>query len=415
MGNLHKRGGVYYADYIDRAGKRRQPSLRTRDPQVARARLRELELSTTDSAPNPTQAVADALDYFTEVACASKPAGTVRCYRQKARHLSRLLGDRMLDHLNRETVERYIADRLKEGAHPHSVHKELVVLRSTLKSGRERGLFHGPPDIVPKFDAAYEPRRTYLTPEQFMVLADNIVRPLGKEPSEVRRARWEARRVKRTLYVLLIALASPRKGEIESLRWEHVDFARGMIRIPRGKTVSRVLKIHPVLRLWLDQHRQDSGPIVEPWGNVSRDLPRLCKRLSLPRCTPNDLRRTFASWLVQQGESLYVVSRLLGHSSTRMVELVYGQLDEATLSRAIDRLPGGSHTGYTEALPNRGSGGAIGTAPFSPAIANSVEESAISSTCAVPNPGVEPGTRGFSGRLLDPGKFVKRRALLKAV
>ena len=35
MGNLHKRNGVFYADYIDRHGKRQQPSLRTRDPIVA--------------------------------------------------------------------------------------------------------------------------------------------------------------------------------------------------------------------------------------------------------------------------------------------------------------------------------------------------------------------------------------------
>jgi integrase len=414
MGNLHKRGGVYYSDYIDRAGKRQQKSLRTRDPQVARARLRELELSTTDSATHPTQALADALDYFTQVTCASKSAGTIESYEQKARHLGRLLGDRMLDHLTREVIERYVADRLKEGAHPHSLHKELVVLRGSLEAGRKRNLFHGSMEIVPEIDASYEPRRTYLTPEQFQTLADNILRPLGKNPSEVRRARWEARRVKRTLYVLLITLASPRSGEVESLRWEHVDFARNMILIPRGKTVSRVLKIHPVLRLWLDTYSQASGPIVEPWGNIRRDLPALCKRLGLPRCTPNDLRRTFASWLVQQGESLYVVSRLLGHKSTRMVELVYGQLDEATLARAIDRMPG-SHAGYTEALPNRGTGGEFGTSPNATTITNTVENIANSGSNEVPRVGIEPTTRGFSGPLPNDYKPAQRRTKLRLI
>lgn len=414
MGNLHRRNGVYYSDFIDRAGKRQQKSLRTRDVQVARARLRELELQTTDSAPHPTQALADALDYFTEVTCASKSPGTIESYQQKARHLSRLLGERLLDRLCREDIERYVADRLKEGAHPHSIHKEMVVLRGSLSAASKRNLFHGSIEIVPEIDAAYEPRRTYLTPEQFETLANNILRPLGKNPSGVRRARHDARRVRRTLYVMLITLASPRSGEVEALRWEHVDFARNTIQIPRGKTVSRKLKIHPVLRLWLDTYRQASGPIVEPWGNIRRDLPRLCVRLGLPRCTPNDLRRTFASWLVQQGESLYIVAKMMGHKSTRMVELVYGQLDEETLARAIDRMPG-SHAGYTEALPNRGTGGVIGTASGTTTIADSVEESAVSSGYLVPSPGIEPGTRGFSGRMLDPGKPVTRRALLKAV
>ena len=417
MGNLHKRGGVYYADYVDRSGKRQQPSLRTRDFQVARTRLRELELQTTDSSPNQTETLSDALDYFTSVTLAGRSAGTVRSYEQKARHLARLIGDQLLDLLKRETVERYIKTRIAEGSHTHSVHKELVVLRGALNSAAERDRFHGVVKvIVPKFNAEYEPRRTYLTPAQFMALTDNILRPIGANATEYQRARWEARKVRRTLYVLLIALASPRVGEIEALDWrEHIHLDRNVILIPKGKTVSRPLKIHPVLRLWLETYQQDRGPVVEPWGNVSRDLPRLCERAGIPRCTPNDLRRTFASWLVQQGESLFVVSRLLGHKSTRMVELVYGQLDDATLSRAIDRLPGGSHAGYTNDLPNRVTGGAIGTGSLSPSIANSVEESAISSTSEVPKDGVEPPTRGFSVPLSNGAKPVRGRAKLRLV
>lgn len=416
MGNLHKRNGVYYADYVDRSGQRQQPSLRTRDREVAKAKLRELELQTTDRSPHQTETLGEALDYFTDVACAGKSPGTVNSYEQKARHVARLLGHELLDLLKRETIERYIKTRIAEGSHTHSVHKELVVLRGALNSAAERDRFHGVVKVVvPKFNAEYEPRRTYLTPEQFMALTDNILRPLGAGATEAQRARWEARKAKRTLYVLLIALASPRVGEIEALDWgEHVHLDRNILLIPKGKTVSRPVKIHPVLRLWLEAH-QSSGPVVEPWGNVSRDLPRLCERAGIPRCTPNDLRRTFASWLVQQGESLFVVSRLLGHKSTRMVELVYGQLDEATLSRAIDRLPGGSHAGYTNNLPNRVTGGAIGTSPSAPTITNSVENSVNSAAFEVPKDGVEPPTRGFSVPLLNQDKPAQPRAKLRLV
>jgi integrase len=416
MGNLHKRNGVFYADYIDRNGQRQQPSLRTRDREVARAKLRDLELQTTDRSPHQTEDLSDALDYFTDVTLAGRPAGTVRSYKQKACHLHRLLDGTLLDAMKREHVERYIATRIGEGAHTHSVHKELVVLRGALKSAKERDRFHGSLDVVPRFGAGYEPRRTYLTPEQFMRLTESIVRPIGTAATDAQRARWEARKVRRTLYVLLIALASPRKGEIEAMRWEqHVHLGRGFVQVPKGKTRSRPIAIHPVLRLWLETYQQTSGPVVEPWGNVSRDLPAICERAGVPRCTPNDLRRTFASWLVQQGESLFVVSRLLGHSSTRMVELVYGQLDEATLARAIDKLPGGSHAGYTNTLPNRVTGGAIGTSSTAPTISNSVEDSVISSTSGVPRDGVEPPTRGFSVPLPNEPNPVPTRAKLKLV
>ena len=90
MGKLYRRGGTWYADYFDRAGERQRVSTHTSDHAVARARLRDLELSTTDSAAHPTETLSDALDYFTGVVHAGSPAGTVRCYTQKARHLSRL-------------------------------------------------------------------------------------------------------------------------------------------------------------------------------------------------------------------------------------------------------------------------------------------------------------------------------------
>ena len=55
--------------------------------------------------------------------------------------------------------------------------------------------------------------------------------------------------------------------------------------------------------------------------------------------TPNDLRRTFASWLKQAGTDSLTVARLLGHSSTAMVDKVYGRLDEATYVEAMRSMP----------------------------------------------------------------------------
>ncbi len=53
------------------------------------------------------------------------------------------MGDVLIDDLDGTRVERYIAARLDEGAHPHSIHKELVVLRGTLNSAEARGVFRG--------------------------------------------------------------------------------------------------------------------------------------------------------------------------------------------------------------------------------------------------------------------------------
>jgi len=430
MGTLYKRerksgGYTYYGD-VWRNGRRQQVSLRTSNFEVAKARLRDIELATTNSGPHVSQRLADALDWYTDTVCAMKPDGTRESYKQKARHLTRVLGEIELDSLTKDRVLQYIAMRKKEGAHEHTIHKELVVLRGALRAAKERtpATFQGEvATVVPRFETHYEPRRTFLTPEQFMQLSRHLVKPIAPKATQRTIERSEERRARRVLFCMMIAFASPRLGELHKMRWEeHVDMRLGLLRIPKGKTVSRAIKIAPVLRPWLQEFGDRAGwrgPVVDSWGSCRRDIKAAVDRANaaaaaeaeqlgidppakIPYVTPNDLRRTFASWLVQARESLFVVATLLGHSSTRMVELVYGRLDERTLASAVDKLPGGSlhqlHAGVTVTPSNGGEHVAGGAALAQAAIVNSVEESLGLQNFGVPRVGIEPTTRGFSVR-----------------
>jgi hypothetical protein len=55
--------------------------------------------------------------------------------------------------------------------------------------------------------------------------------------------------------------------------------------------------------------------------------------------TPNDLRRTFGSWLKQAGVDSFTVASMMRHSSSVMVEKVYGQLNNAAFITASKLLP----------------------------------------------------------------------------
>jgi integrase len=50
----------------------------------------------------------------------------------------------------------------------------------------------------------------------------------------------------------------------------------------------------------------------------------------------HDLRHTHASWLIQDGISLFTISRRLGHASTRTTEQVYGHLMPEALQAGAD-------------------------------------------------------------------------------
>lgn len=69
----------------------------------------------------------------------------------------------------------------------------------------------------------------------------------------------------------------------------------------------------------------------------------------LPAGTPHDLRHTYASWLVQDGVPISVVSKLLGHATTATTER-YAHLAPDAFSaalRVLDRQDQGAGTGRT--------------------------------------------------------------------
>ncbi len=60
-------------------------------------------------------------------------------------------------------------------------------------------------------------------------------------------------------------------------------------------------------------------------------------RLTDNRLHFHSLRHTFASWLVQDGVSLYSVQKLLGHSSNNVTQ-VYAHLQPEQLHSTVERL-----------------------------------------------------------------------------
>ena len=334
MSRIYKRGGIYYADYYvlgpDGKQRRRRPSLRTTSAHVAKAKLRKLERLAIDPAADKAAAtrIDVAVSHYVNVACATLAEGTRDSYRTKAGHLQRVLGRAAaLEGLDRAQVDAYVAQRLGEGAKTNTIHKELMVLRGTLKA-------HScSPAIVPAIKNDYKPRETWLTRAQFDKLLEALETTHAGDGAALvwRRQTWCA----------LHALASCNKSEAERLHWQDVhDGHDGHVRIRGTKRQrrDRVVPLADELAEMLERAPRTDGLVVGPWRNSTRDLERFCKAAGVARVTSNDLRRTFASWLAQAGEELLVVARLMGNT-TRMVERVYAQLGLDNYETAIAKLP----------------------------------------------------------------------------
>ena len=138
-------------------------------------------------------------------------------------------------------------------------------------------------------------------------------------------------------------LSGCRKGEILNLRWSEVD--GDTLALADSKTGPRKVHLNPQARAVLDRQSRGPGPFVfpslaSPGSPRNRTLgmwPKLRREAGIEDVRLHDLRHNYASWAVMNGVPVPVVSRLLGHSSTRMT-LRYIHLDDRDVRTAAERV-----------------------------------------------------------------------------
>ena len=154
-----------------------------------------------------------------------------------------------------------------------------------------------------------------------------------------------ARTPEQAFLIRWYALTGARAREGSHVRLADVDLSgNGRILIPGSKTdaavrpvpVHRELRPHLELRVLRMQAAgmESSTPILHTRNRRSiteqqahRWVREVAERAHLgKRVNPQMLRRTFGSILINQGMRLEAVSKLLGHSSTKVTETYYAEL-----------------------------------------------------------------------------------------
>ena len=144
--------------------------------------------------------------------------------------------------------------------------------------------------------------------------------------------------------IKLLLLTGARRNEITHAKWEHVNWDKRTLLVPRAKS-GRPRSIHlnsAALDLLRAIERTDGNPFIFPSPVTGRPSPslhfpwwRIRERAGLLDVRLHDLRHSFASFLVNQGVSLYVVQGLLGHTQARTTQR-YAHLANDTLADAAE-------------------------------------------------------------------------------
>lgn len=147
--------------------------------------------------------------------------------------------------------------------------------------------------------------------------------------------------------IRLLALTGCRKSEILSLQWTFVDWDRGLLRLPDSKTGAKVVVLsEDALGVLRATPRTASSRYVFPASSGNGHLVGLQKIWAKVRSDAglgevrlHDLRHSFASLGVAQGESLYVVGQILGHSRSTSTAR-YAHLADSSKRAATNRVSG---------------------------------------------------------------------------
>ena len=125
---------------------------------------------------------------------------------------------------------------------------------------------------------------------------------------------------------------------LPNFTWENVDFEGRVIRL-RGKFDKERLvpldkKAFDILHKRKFQQKLEY-PFDFDYDYMYKKIKKYITDAGIPEGTLHGLRRTFGSKLVQSGVDIYVVSKLLGHSSVKVTEQAYIHLLDSNLKDGI--------------------------------------------------------------------------------
>ena len=260
------------------------------------------------------------------------------------RHLLPNLGKLWLHQISGSDIQRLLARKIRlDGLSPKSVVNILIPLKEMLQHAIEWGYLRSNPAAFVKRPHVEIEEMDFLSPDEICLLLEHV------------NSRYQA-------FFMAAVLTGMRRGELLALKWGDIDWNssqisvrrslyRGVFQTPKSTYSFRRIMLSPMLIQTLMYHRtvassseldlvfcDVNGRPLDPDNLVKRQFLTALDRAGIRRIRFHDLRHTYASLLIAQGEDIKFVQAQLGHSSAKTTLDRYGHLFPGTHKESARRL-----------------------------------------------------------------------------
>lgn len=279
---------------------------------------------------------ADMLSLYYEQREAEVAPTTARNEQRREKFLNRHFGKRFVDEINEGDILAFRTQRKNDGLCNRAVNIDLALVRQVFKFAVAKGYASFNPTLAVKSLRQVIKDHPLITPEEM----ERFMMEAGKTRTGFQLVVW----------LKLRAFTGLRPRESLYLEWQDVDIDKEQIFV-RSKNGSplktgkfRVVEIHPLLKTvlvqWRKQWDQKMASIGTPhqWvfyypdhpeqrsDGFKRSFERARAAAGIPHFRSYGLRHYFISQAIMSGVDTFTVAKWAGHSSTQMIDQVYGHL-----------------------------------------------------------------------------------------
>ncbi|SDK53588.1 Site-specific recombinase XerD [Methylophilus rhizosphaerae] len=241
-------------------------------------------------------------------------------------------GTRRLNDVTRLQIQKFHAKLMNEGLAAATANHHIKLIRRMLNLAIEWSIISGP-----------NPASRI----QMFAEDNQIERYMGE--AELQRL-LEVLRTDKRQGVCRIALfllsTGARLNEALSAKWERVDVEKRIWRVPATNSKSKRMRAIPLNDAAMAEisaldtkgeyeHLFINKRTKLPYVNIAKVWEDLREKAGLPKLRLHDLRHQFASFLVNDGQSLYTVQQILGHSDPSVTQR-YAHLSVTALQNAAN-------------------------------------------------------------------------------